>query len=134
LDCAPNCIAKDYIYDMPLQMAAADLVICRAGAMTLSELSKMKKAAILIPSPNVTNDHQKVNAQVLSARGAAILIEETKFASGKVIETVRRLYENREELRKMENAIGVLGSNDANRMIWNDILALVESKKENKKN
>ena len=74
LEGSNNCIAKDYIYDMPLQMAAAELVICRAGAMTLSELAKLKKAAILIPSPNVTDNHQYFNAKLLSDANAAVQI------------------------------------------------------------
>ena len=57
-------VIKDYIYNMHQYMAAADLVICRAGAMTLTELAKMKKSAILIPSPNVTDNHQYKNAKV----------------------------------------------------------------------
>lgn len=66
----PNLELCEYIYDMPLKMAAADLVINRAGAITLSELAVQKKPCILIPSPNVTDDHQYKNAKVLEDAGA----------------------------------------------------------------
>ncbi len=67
---------REYIYNMPELMAASDVVISRAGAMTLSELAAMGKAAVIIPSPNVTNNHQYKNAAVLEKAGAAVLIEE----------------------------------------------------------
>ena len=62
----------DYIYDMPIKMAAADVVISRAGAMSLSELCRMGKASIIIPSPFVADNHQLFNAKALSDRGAAL--------------------------------------------------------------
>ena len=68
---------RPYIYDMPLVMDAADLVLCRAGASTLAELTCIGKPAVLIPSPNVTNNHQERNARVLErAGGAKVLLEE----------------------------------------------------------
>ena len=67
---------RQYIYDMPLVCAAADLVICRAGASTLAELAAIAKPAILVPSPNVTADHQTKNARVLSDHGGAVLLPE----------------------------------------------------------
>ena len=63
---------------MPTCMAAADLVICRAGAITLSEIQAMGKPAILIPSPNVAENHQYHNAMALVNAGAADIIEEKK--------------------------------------------------------
>lgn len=62
---------REYIYDMPLVMAAADVVLCRAGASTISELTAIAKPAILVPSPNVTANHQEKNARVLADQGAA---------------------------------------------------------------
>lgn len=64
------------IENMALHMSAADIVICRCGAATLSEISSLGKAAILIPSPNVTNNHQYENGKCLSNKSAAIMIEE----------------------------------------------------------
>ena len=70
---------REYIYDMPLVMAAADLVICRAGASTISELTAIAKPCILVPSPNVTNNHQEKNARVLEQHGAAVVLLEPEI-------------------------------------------------------
>ena len=75
---------RPYIYDMPLVCAAADLVICRAGASTIAELAAIAKPAILVPSPNVTADHQTKNAKVLAEHGGAVLMPESD-CSGQVL-------------------------------------------------
>jgi UDP-N-acetylglucosamine--N-acetylmuramyl-(pentapeptide) pyrophosphoryl-undecaprenol N-acetylglucosamine transferase len=81
---------REYIGNMPECLAAADLVICRAGAITLSELQTVGRASILIPSPNVAENHQFHNAMAMVNRGAAEIIEEKdltgEFLSGKVRE------------------------------------------------
>ncbi len=71
-----NITVSEYIYDMPCKLALSDIVICRAGAMTLSELAVMSKASVIIPSPNVTNNHQYKNAKVLADADACIMLEE----------------------------------------------------------
>lgn len=75
-----NLDIRPYIDNMPECMAAADLVICRAGAITLSEIQAMGKASILIPSPNVTENHQFHNAMALVNAGAAEIIEESDLS------------------------------------------------------
>ena len=82
---------RQYIYDMPTVMAAADLVLCRAGASTLSELTATGKPAILVPSPNVTANHQFKNAKVLSDRGGALLVEEKDCSGQKLYGMVQDL-------------------------------------------
>lgn len=72
----PNVDIREYINDMDDCLAAADLVICRAGASTLSELEAAGRASILIPSPNVAENHQYHNGMVLVNNNAAVLIEE----------------------------------------------------------
>jgi UDP-N-acetylglucosamine--N-acetylmuramyl-(pentapeptide) pyrophosphoryl-undecaprenol N-acetylglucosamine transferase len=67
---------EEYIYDMPLRLAACDLVISRAGAITLGEIMAQGKPSILIPSPNVTHNHQYHNAMSLVEQGAALILEE----------------------------------------------------------
>ena len=67
---------REYIYDMPLVMAAADLVLCRAGASTIAEIAAIAKPAVLVPSPNVVADHQTKNARVLANAGGAVLLPE----------------------------------------------------------
>lgn len=97
-----NVMIKEFLYDMPLWMTAADLVICRAGATTVSELAAVGRASVLIPSPNVTGDHQYKNATVLGEAGAAFVVREndTELARlEQLVSTVlsdRRLRENME--------------------------------------
>ena len=74
-----NIEIKKYIDNMDVVMNAADVVICRSGAITLSELCTLGKTSILIPSPNVTNNHQEYNARALESIGAAVKISETDF-------------------------------------------------------
>ncbi|MBR5782671.1 MAG: undecaprenyldiphospho-muramoylpentapeptide beta-N-acetylglucosaminyltransferase [Clostridia bacterium] len=81
----------DYIHDMPRQMAAADAVIARAGAITIGELLAQGKPSILIPSPNVTHNHQYYNAKALADRGAAIMIEEKDLSPEGLYETLLAL-------------------------------------------
>ena len=76
---------------MPDLLAAADLVISRSGALTLAELEAMGRASILIPSPNVAENHQYYNALELQNAGAAIVIEEKDLTGVKLIETVHAL-------------------------------------------
>lgn len=119
----------DYIYDMPRQMTAADLVICRAGAITLAELSLIGTPAILIPSPNVTNNHQYKNAAVFRDRGAAVLIEEKDLTPERVRSAVVSLLEDpakRAEMSRQMKSLGVFGSADR---IWNEICSLTARKR-----
>ncbi len=126
-------VVKEYIYDMPLHMAAADLVICRAGAMTLTELAKMNKCAILIPSPNVTDNHQYKNAKVLADAEAAILIEEKDLTADGIADTVRLLADDENARRAMEKNIAPFGSEDAGKRIYEEIVKLLASKKKDNK-
>ena len=76
---------------MPLVMAAADLVLCRAGASTISELTAIAKPSILVPSPNVTANHQEKNARVLADQGAAVLLLERDCVENTLYETQRTI-------------------------------------------
>ena len=91
----------EYIYNMPLVMAAADLVLCRAGASTISELTAIAKPSILVPSPNVTANHQEKNARVLANQGAAVLLLEQDCTGEKLYEVASDLLRNRVEREKM---------------------------------
>jgi UDP-N-acetylglucosamine--N-acetylmuramyl-(pentapeptide) pyrophosphoryl-undecaprenol N-acetylglucosamine transferase len=81
----------DYISNMAEVMAAADVVICRAGASTLAELTAAGKPAVLIPSPNVTADHQTANAKLLEAAGGAIILNEAGLSAEALYRVVRAL-------------------------------------------
>lgn len=86
-----NFVVKEYIDDMPAMLAAADLVICRSGALTLAELEAVGRASILIPSPYVAENHQYYNALELEKAGAAVVVEEKDLTGEKLIETVEAL-------------------------------------------
>lgn len=120
-----NLHLSEYIYDMPYKMAAADVVINRAGAMTLSELALLGRASILIPSPNVTNNHQFKNADVLRKAGAAILIEEKDLHDGALTKAVKELCESRHKREDMEKAVKQFAVSDAADVIYEDIKKLI---------
>ena len=124
-----NVTVKDYIYDMPLAMAAADVVISRAGAMSLSELARMGKAAIVIPSPNVTDGHQLSNARALSDRGAALLVEEDDFPCGALSRDVLRLLDDRDLRHTLEKTIRTPDDEDPNRTIYELVVKAVQKYK-----
>ncbi len=119
-------VLTDYIYDMPLQMAAADLVISRAGAMSLSELALMGKAAVLIPSPYVAEQHQLKNAMALVREGAAVCVEEPTLPEGTLITAVRALLDDPVRRAVMEGNIRKLARPDANERIYEALMALVQ--------
>ena len=100
-----NVTIKKYIYNMNVLLAAADIVVCRAGAMTLSEIAAMQKAAVIIPSPNVTNNHQYKNAKVLADKDAGCLIEEKDFSGKMLVEKVREYAENQDKRHATEKNI-----------------------------
>lgn len=121
----PNLRISDYIYDMDLCMAAADLVINRSGASTLSELEAKGKPSILIPSPNVAENHQYYNAKALEDAGAAVLIEEKNLSGEKLIETVKSLIDNPDKLHEMSENAKKLAIYDANERIYSVIMRLI---------
>ena len=129
LDKFENITLVDYIYDMPERLAAADLVINRAGAMTISELAHLRKPSILIPSPNVTDNHQYKNAKVLSDAGAVRLIEEKDLECGVLAKNVEELLFDRELRHVMGENFGKFALENANKLIYDEIFTLVNSKK-----
>ena len=95
----PNVDIREYINDMDDCLAAADLVICRAGASTLSELEAAGRASILIPSPNVAENHQYHNGMVLVKNQAAVLIEEKDLSGQRLCSEVEQLANDPQRLR-----------------------------------
>ncbi len=127
---APDCAeygvdVREYIYDMPRVMAAADLILCRAGASTLSELSCIGKPVLLVPSPNVTNHHQEKNARVLEKAGGAKVLLEGEFDAASLLDTVRGLLADPDRLGSMSEAMASLAVPDAPDRIVREILDLV---------
>ena len=115
---------RPYIYDMSRVMAAADLVVCRAGASTLAELALMGKPCVLVPSPNVTNNHQEKNARVLENAGGAVVLVEAGLTSQKFTETVTELIEDDARLNDMAEAMKVAALADATERITDVVLGL----------
>lgn len=121
---ADEITVKEYIDDMNICMAAADLVICRSGAITLSELCVCAKASILIPSPYVAENHQFHNAMTLKNKGAAVIIEEKELTDSLLIQTVDNLLSNKDKLNKMEQSAKECGVPDSNERIFKVIKGL----------
>ena len=96
---------QEYIYNMPTMMAAADIVISRAGASSCNEIAASGTPCILIPSPNVTDNHQEKNARALSDQGAAILVLEKECTAEALMEQITSLLDNRESYSQMEQAL-----------------------------
>ena len=117
---------RDYIYDMPLVMAAADLIMCRSGASTLGELTAMGKPALLIPSPNVTNHHQEKNARLLADAGAAEMLLEGSFDTETLYQKALSLLQDREKLAAMGENMKRCGVPDATARITEQILGYVK--------
>jgi len=111
----------EYVHDMPEYLACADVVVCRAGALTVSEIAACGKASILIPSPYVANNHQYYNAKVLADAGAAILIEEKDLTADKLFDTIMRLKNNKEMLNRMGRESEKLGRMDATEIIFENL-------------
>ena len=106
-------------------LAAADLVICRSGAMTLTELEAAGRASILIPSPNVAENHQYHNAMVLAEHGAAVVIEEKDLTGERLCQTIEELIADPARLEELGMKAASLARLDANERISREILELI---------
>ncbi len=119
---------KDYIYDMSLYMCACDMVVCRAGAMTITEVAMLGKPAILIPSPNVTDNHQYKNAKALSDKGAAVLLEESELSMEKIVCEVERIYSDGGLRDMMSETVREFANPNVNDEIYEEISRLIKNK------
>ncbi len=113
-----NIELREYIYDMPTLMAAADLMICRAGASTLNEVAASAVPAIIVPSPNVTDNHQEKNARLLERRGAALVIREAECDGDSLYERVGALLNDPERLKAMRSALRGMAVLDSTERIY----------------
>lgn len=119
----------EYINDMDVCLAAADLVICRSGASTLAELEAAGKASILIPSPIVAGNHQYHNAMVLGRAGAAVVMEQKNVTSEKIIAEIKRLYNSPDTVEVMSECAAGLHLYDTNKRIMDVVNKLIKKKK-----
>lgn len=126
LDKCENLSMMEYIHDMHIRMSAADIIICRAGAMTISELAMMKKASLIIPSPNVVDNHQYKNAKVLADANAAIMKEEKELDDNSFASALSKLISSPEKRREIENNISAFARTDANKLVFDEIIKLTK--------
>ncbi len=127
LDACDNVQVVEYLYDMPLWVAAADVVLTRAGAMSLSEVARMGKACVIIPSPYVADNHQLRNAKAMSDRDAALLVEEKDFPEGALARSVEKLLDDLVLRERLQANIKEFVKADANRLIYERVIAAVEA-------
>ena len=134
LDRKKNLELRPYIDDMPYYMAASDVVICRAGAMTTSELALTGRAAVMVPSPYVAENHQYRNAKALCDKSAVTLVQESELSSGKLIPETVSLLENPAKRAEMERNIRTFAVPDANRRIYEELRRMVTAHQKAQKN
>ena len=115
---------QEYIYNMPTLMAAADLIISRAGASTLNEIAAAGTPCIIVPSPNVTNNHQEKNARILQQRGAAVVIREADCDGAVLYEEAKKLLEDEPRRQAMTKALREMAVIDSAERILDIVLEL----------
>ena len=120
-----NLVVTEYINNMPQLLAAADLVIARSGALTLAELEAVGRASVLIPSPNVAENHQYYNALELQKAGAAVVIEEKNLTGDGLVKTVESLLASPGKLAEMGANAKTLGNPHSLDLITEKLLKLV---------
>lgn len=104
-----NVIVKSFIHQMPQVLSSVDLIVCRAGATTLAEITAIGLPSILIPSPYVTNNHQEKNARALSDKGAALLRHERDMNAIRLVEDVKMVFGEQERWQAMHEKAKALG-------------------------
>jgi UDP-N-acetylglucosamine--N-acetylmuramyl-(pentapeptide) pyrophosphoryl-undecaprenol N-acetylglucosamine transferase len=108
---------EEFVEDMAAAYEWADLVLCRAGAMTVAELAASGSAAILVPYPYAVDDHQTANARFLAERGAALLLPQPEFTAARLAELLAELSASREVLVRMATAARALAVTDADEAV-----------------
>ena len=118
-------IFRDYIDNMYTCICAADLIISRAGAMTITELTAIGRPAILVPYPNAAENHQYYNALTLSNAGAAVIVEDKELTKELLVQEVSELYADRARLTQMEQNAKNSAKNNAADVIMSEIIDLL---------
>ncbi|MBI1184211.1 undecaprenyldiphospho-muramoylpentapeptide beta-N-acetylglucosaminyltransferase [bacterium] len=115
----------DFIADMDAAYSLADLVVSRSGALSISEITFLGKASIMVPSPNVAEDHQTKNAEVLARNGAALLVKDSE-AETELVQQALKLLTDKEKLMEMESNAAALAKPHAAHLIATQIFELVK--------
>jgi UDP-N-acetylglucosamine--N-acetylmuramyl-(pentapeptide) pyrophosphoryl-undecaprenol N-acetylglucosamine transferase len=124
VDDVPNLRVMDFIADMDKAYTLADLVVSRAGASSISELCLLEKPCILVPSPNVAEDHQTKNAQALSSRGAALFVRDAD-ARNTLVPLALQTVQDDEQLKSLGENAGKLAYHNSAQMIADEVLKLM---------
>ena len=123
-ECLEHISHSDFIKRMDLAYAAADVVISRSGASSISELCAAHKASIFVPSPNVTEDHQTHNAMALVRKDAGMIVKDSE-AEEKLMKTACGLIEDPEKIALMEKNAAALAKTDAGETIVRDVYRIL---------
>lgn len=126
-DAHPNIEVTEYIYDMADRMAAADLIVCRAGAATLGELCMLGRPALLVPSPYVAENHQEKNARALEKEGGCRVLLEKDANPQVLYDEIQDLLSDRDRLHRMGHDATKLAAHDASEKIYQEILWAIEN-------
>ena len=121
----PALEVREYIYDMASVMRAADLVICRAGASTVSELTALGVPAIMVPSPYVTNNHQEKNARALEEHGGVRVLTEKEASGQALFQAAAEILRDDTRRSTMSRAMAALGVWDAAERIYETVQAVM---------
>lgn len=124
----PNIELTEYIYDMADRMAAADLIVCRAGAATMGELCMLGRPALLVPSPFVAENHQEKNARALEQAGGCRVLLEKDASPQRLYDEIGELLSDRERLRQMGRDATRLAAHDASEKIYREIMQAVRER------
>ena len=122
----PALQVREYIYDMAVVMRAADLVLCRAGASTISELTALGVPALMVPSPYVTNNHQEKNARALERAGGAEVLLEQDSSGQALFQAACGILHDQGRRAEMEQAMSALGIRDATERIYQTVLEICQ--------
>jgi UDP-N-acetylglucosamine--N-acetylmuramyl-(pentapeptide) pyrophosphoryl-undecaprenol N-acetylglucosamine transferase len=115
---------EPFLFAMDREMRAADLVVCRAGATTLAELTASGRASILVPLPTATDDHQRKNAEALVRQGAAVMVEQRALTGERLAAEIAALANDSERRRRIGEAARRLARPDAARLIVDRVLQI----------
>ena len=115
---------EPFLFEMAAEMRSADLIVCRAGAMTLAEIAAIGRPAVLIPLPTAADDHQRRNAEVLQAAGAAVVLDQRTLTGTALAAQVTSLAQDPERRRAMASASRAFARPDAARVVVARMMAL----------
>ena len=129
LEKCPDIDMREYIFNMPIVLAAADVVIGRAGSGTCNEIAAAGVPCILIPSPNVTNNHQEKNARVLEAGGGAVVLLEQECSAKRVYQEIMKLLKDSQKSGEMSKNLRGMAVSDSTDRICRIAEKMAEQKK-----